>query len=148
MLIIKNPKTREEFKAYYTLRYHVLNEPSGLPKGTEKDDTEPISQHFMAIDDASGEIVGVVKLFEKSPGVGHFSHMAVSKDHQRQGIGKILIDNVERAARENGYHTLGAMSRLTTTSYFEKFGYKIKGLPTHLFGPVQTIWMEKSLDPK
>lgn len=143
MLTVKSPITKDDFKAYYALRYQVLNEPSGLPKGTEKDDYEPVSEHYMAIDDTSGEIVGVIKLFEKSPGVGHFSHLAVARDRQRQGIGKFLIDFVEKAARERGYHTIGAMSRLTTTAYFEKYGYKVKGLPTRWFGPTLTIWMEK-----
>jgi len=36
MIIIKSPQTRDEFKAYYALRYHVLREPLGLPHGTEK----------------------------------------------------------------------------------------------------------------
>ncbi len=61
MIEIRSPHTREDFKAYYDLRYRVLREPWGLPRGTEKDDYEPISQHFMAVDTETGEILGVVK---------------------------------------------------------------------------------------
>ena len=63
MIVIKSPHTREEFKAYYAMRYRVLREPLGLPKGTEKDDYEPLSEHFMAVDDENGEILGVVKMY-------------------------------------------------------------------------------------
>jgi predicted N-acetyltransferase YhbS len=145
MIIIKNPKTREEFKAYYALRFHVLREPWGQAKGTEKDDYEPISDHFMAVDDKNGEIVGAVKLVEKEPGVGQFSQMAVAPSRQRQGIGKLLIETVENAARSHGYKTIGIFTHLISTGFYAKFGYVTRGIPTHFFGTTQLVWMEKNL---
>ena len=145
MIKIVSPKTREEFKAYYELRFEVLRKPWGLEKGTEKDDFEPISKHFMAVDDSSGDIVGVIKLMEKEPGVGWFSHMAVSKKYQNSGIGKQLLTFVEDEARKEGYPVLGCMSRLTATEYFTRAGYIINGLPSHYFGTTQVVWMEKKL---
>ena len=65
MIKIISPKSREDYKAYYDLRYKVLREPWGMQRGTEKDDYEPISEHYMAVEETSGELVGVVKLFEK-----------------------------------------------------------------------------------
>jgi N-acetylglutamate synthase-like GNAT family acetyltransferase len=145
-ITIKNPTTRDELKAYYELRHHVLREPWGQPRGSEKDDYEPISQHFMAIDPANQIPVGVVKLFEKSPGVGWFSHLAVKSEFQRKGIGKQLVAVVEEAARRQGHHILGCMSRLNTTAYFEKLGFKVTGLPANYFGTTQVVWMEKTLE--
>jgi N-acetylglutamate synthase-like GNAT family acetyltransferase len=145
MIIIKIPKTREDFKAYYGLRYHVLREPWGQPKGTEKDDYEPISQHFMAVDDQNGEVVGAVKLFEKETGVGQFSQMAVAQNRQRQGIGRILMDTVEAAAHDKGYKVLGIYTHLNSTGFYEKYGFIIKGLPTKIFGTTQLVWMEKDV---
>jgi N-acetylglutamate synthase-like GNAT family acetyltransferase len=145
MIKILSPKTREEFKAYYDLRYKVLREPWGLPKGTEKDDYEPISDHYMAVDEKSGEILGVVKLFEKEPGIGWFSHLAVATSRQRQGIGKQLLDLAESRARERGFTALGCLARLNTTAFFEKEGYRVIGLPVHYLGTTQVVWMEKSL---
>ena len=100
MIIITSPKTREDFKSYYDLRYKVLREPWGMQRGTEKDDFEPISDHYMAVDDKSKEIVGVVKLFEKEPGMGWFSHLAVKDSRQHKGIGKQLILSLKKK-REN-----------------------------------------------
>jgi len=145
MIVIKSPKTMKDFKEYYALRYKVLREPWGQQKGTEKDDYEPISQHFMAVDDETGEIVGVVKMFEKEPGVAWFSHLAVAPNLQRKGIGKLLVKFVEDIARAQQYKVIGAMSRLTSTEYFQNFGYKITGLPMHYFGTTQVVWMEKNL---
>ena len=145
MISIRTPQTKEDFKAYYAVRFHVLREPWGHPKGTEKDDYEPISQHFMALDDSSGEVVGVVKWLEKAPGVAWLSHLAVMPDHQKQGIGRQLVETVETAARQKGCSLIGAHARLNSTEYFEKLGFQIKDLPVHLFGTVQTVWMEKEL---
>ncbi len=103
MPVIRAPATREEFKAYYALRYKVLREPWGHPKGTEKDDYEPISEHFMAVDEQTGELLGVVKLYEKAPGVGNISHLAVATSHQHKGIGKLLVKAVENRSRERGF---------------------------------------------
>ena len=144
MITIKTPTTKEQFKAYYALRYKVLREPGGHPKGTEKDDYEPISDHFMAVNEA-GEIVGAVKLYEKAPGVGHLSHLVVSPDYQHKGIGRLLMEHVEQRAKEKGYKTLGAMSRITATAYFEKFGFKITELPTLHLGTIHLVWMEKNI---
>lgn len=145
MIRIKSPQTREEFKEYYALRYSLLRKPWGQAKGTEKDDFEPISQHFMAVDDQTGIVVGVIKLMEKEPGVGWFSHLAVSEAYQRKGIGKTLVETVEKAACDKGYRIIGCMSRLNTTAYFERFGYHIAGIPTHYFGTIKVAWMEKEL---
>ncbi len=118
MVVIRSPQSKDEFKAYYHLRYQVLREPWGQPRGTEKDDFEPISQHLMAIDDTTGEILGVVKWLEREPGTAWLSHLAVNPAHQKKGIGKLLVQAVEDAARTRGYRTIAAHSRLTAVDYF------------------------------
>jgi GNAT superfamily N-acetyltransferase len=145
MPIIKTPTTREDFKAYYALRYKALREPWGHPKGTEKDDYEPISEHFMAVDEKTSEVLGVIKLFEKSPGVGFISHLAVAAEHQHKGVGRFLIETVEKRGRERGFKIIGAMVRVTATVYFEKYGYHVAGIPTPHLGTIHLVWMEKDL---
>lgn len=145
MIVIKTPKTREDFRAYYDLRYRVLRKPWGQQRDTEKDDYEPISQHFMAVDDETDKLVGVIKIFEKSEGVGWISHLAVEPEYQKRGVGKLLMNTVEDYARSVGYSTIGCMSRLNTTRYFEKMGFKVAGLPSQYFGTTQVVWMEKGI---
>ena len=144
MFTIKTPTTHDDFKAYYALRYKVLSEPWGQPKGTEKDDYEPISEHFMAVNEKD-EVVGVVKLYEKDKDVGHISHLAVSPEYQRKGIGRLLLEAVEPRARARGFRTLGTMARVTATAYFEKNGFRIVGMPAPHIGTMPIVWMEKEL---
>ena len=144
MYTIKAPKTRDDFKAYYGLRYKVLREPFGFPRGTEKDDYEPISEHFMAINE-KGEVVGVAKLYEKSDGVGHISHLAVASEYQHKGIGHLLLQAVEQRARERGFRIIGTTARTTATAYFERAGFRVTGIPTPHLGVTHLVWMEKPL---
>ncbi len=148
MIVVITPKTKEHFEAYYALRYRVLRQPWGQAKGSEKDDYEPISDHFMAVDDQSGEVYGVVKLFEKEPGVAQLSHLAVIKPKQGTGVGKLLLETVENAARQKGYKKIGAMSRLSTTDFFDIHGYTITGVPSLHFSTIELVWMEKKLEPE
>lgn len=144
MYTIKTPRTRDDFKAYYTLRYKILREPWGHPKGTEKDDYEPISEHFMAITE-KGEVAGVAKLYEKTDGVGHISHLAVAPEHQHKGIGHLLMQTIEARARERGFRIIGTMARVTATAYFERAGFRIVGISTPHLGTTHLVWMEKAL---
>ena len=144
MYTIKTPNTRDEFKAYYALRYKIQREPWGHPKGTEKDDYEPISEHFMAVNE-NNEVVGVVKLYEKSEGVGHISHLAVAQEQQHKGVGHLLLQTVEQRARKSGFTIIGTMARVTATAYFERAGFRIVGIPTAHIGTTHLVWMEKAL---
>jgi N-acetylglutamate synthase-like GNAT family acetyltransferase len=145
MFTIKTPTTHDDFKAYYALRYKVLREPWGHPKGTEKDDYEPISEHFMAVNEKE-EIVGVVKLYKTNDCMGYISHLAVAPEYQHKGIGHLLLTAVEQRARENGFCALTTMARATATIYFEKFGFHIVGMPVPHLGTTHLVSMEKELD--
>jgi N-acetylglutamate synthase-like GNAT family acetyltransferase len=144
MITIRPPQTKEDFKAYYALRYHVLREPSGQPKGTEKDDYEPLSHHWMAVEE-DGTVVGVVRWLDHEPGVAWLAHLAVAPECQKRGIGKQLVEAVEREVRALGYTLIDANPRLNASDYFKKLGFAIKELPTHYFSPGTVVWMEKKL---
>lgn len=145
MFTIKRPTSHDDFKAYYALRYKVLREPWGHPKGTEKDDYEPISEHFMAMDEKSN-VVGVVKMYKRDECVGHISHLAVAPEYQHKGVGSLLLKTVEDYARAQDFCKLGTMARVTATVYFEKFGFRVVGMPTPHLGTTHVVWMEKDLD--
>lgn len=84
-------------------------------------------------------------MFEKETGVGWISHLAVDPAYQKKGIGLLLMQTVENKAKEIGYQVIGCMSRLNTTAYFEKMGFRTAGLPTNYFGTTQVMWMEKEI---
>jgi N-acetylglutamate synthase-like GNAT family acetyltransferase len=98
----------------------------------------------MAVNE-KGEVVGVVKLFEKSVEVGHISHLAVATEYQHKGIGHLLLRTVEQRARERGFKIIGTTARTTASAYFERSGFRVTGIPTPHLGTHHLVWMEKSL---
>ncbi len=145
MITIRAPRTKDEFKAYYALRYRVMREPTGQPHGTEKDDYEPISQHLMAVDKANGEVCGVVKWLEREPGLAWLTHLAVAPARQKQGIGRQLVEAVEAAARAGGYTRIVLHCRLDESDYFLKLGYAVLDLAAFRISPVHAVWLGKAL---
>ena len=39
-IIVKHPKSNNDFEKYYYFRWEILRKPHNKPKGTEKDDFE------------------------------------------------------------------------------------------------------------
>jgi N-acetylglutamate synthase-like GNAT family acetyltransferase len=77
--------------------------------------------------------------------VGHISHLAVAPEHQHKGVGHLLLQTVEQRARERGFKIIGTMARSTASSYFERTGFRVVGIPTPHLGTTHLVWMEKPL---
>ena len=63
---------------------------------------------------------------------------------QGRGVGRLLMGEVERAAREAGLVTLSVPSTVTAESFYAKLGFKVVG--DSYYGEERTIIMERSLD--
>ena len=59
---IIEPKSLEEFKKYYNLRYNILRKPWGQHKGSERDEGEDTSIHRIIIDEKTGNALAVGRL--------------------------------------------------------------------------------------
>jgi GNAT superfamily N-acetyltransferase len=69
---------------------------------------------YLAVDDAE-EVVGVALLAEHFPESRELHLIAVRRDHHREGIGRMLLDEVEKDLRHSGVrllevHTVGPSS--------------------------------------
>jgi len=64
--------------------------------------------------DASGKVVGCVALDEYAPSLAELVSLAVAPEAQGQGLGKRLIAEAERVARQRGYTELFAVSLADT----------------------------------
>ncbi|MBC6697178.1 GNAT family N-acetyltransferase [Hymenobacter puniceus] len=140
------PQSPAEWVAYYRLRYEVLRQPWQQPEGSERvpEDSWPSTIHALYTD-ATGQAVGVAMLQAADPGVGQVRFMAVAPSCQGQGIGKQLLQHLEAAARQRGYHRLVLHARETAVPFYEQLGYTVQA-PSHtLFGVVAHFLMAKDL---
>ena len=78
------------------------------------------SQHFFIamIDD-------VIAGFGSVDDTGYLDFMYVSKDHQRMGVAKRLLDEIEDISRETGVTELNSIVSKTARGFFEKHGFNV-----------------------
>lgn len=143
-IVLRSPDTEEEFKNYYHFRWKILRKPWNQPNGSEKDEFENDAFHLMVCID--NEIIGVGRLHLNSDVEGQIRYMAVKKNYRGQGIGSLILQELERKAKVLGAKYIILNSRANAVRFYEKNSYKtIKRSPT-LFGTIEHWRMKKDFD--
>jgi len=142
---IIEPKSLEEFKKYYNLRYEILRKPWGQPMGSERDDGEDMSSHRMIIDEKTGNALAVGRLQYNSEDEAQIRYMAVADEFQGQGLGSQIISVLEDVAKEKDIKRVILQARKNALQFYENNGYKIVKKTHLLFSEIQHWLMIKEL---
>lgn len=144
MIRIIEPNTPQEWETYFDIRFQALRAPWNKPRGTERDDTENESLHFMLLDDDIP--LGVCRLQYNSSTQAQIRYMAVNELARGKGIGKLLIEFAEQRAVKDGRHLMILQARDYAIPFYEKSGYQLKEKSFLLWDLIQHYLMEKKLD--
>jgi ribosomal protein S18 acetylase RimI-like enzyme len=109
--------------------------------GLDIDDIEAVymhtsGNHFWVAEKRAGQIVGMIGVQHHDQGVGQIRRLRVCPDHQRQGIGKTLLETAIKFCEENLYLkvTLDTFSeRAYVIEMFKKIGF-VHGDTRHFAG--------------
>ncbi len=140
---IISPKTPDEFKIYYDIRFTELRKPWKQPIGSEKDSLENECIHRMLA--SASEYIGVARLQFNKTSQAQIRYMAIKKKYQRQGYGKLLIDDMEKIAKESGASEIILESREQAVKFYQKLDYKLEKKTHLLFDEIQHFLMKKYL---
>ena len=135
-IIIKQPETEKEFKTYYDLRWRILRQPWQQPKGSEKDDLENESFHVIACDE-DNKVIGVGRLHFNNETEAQIRYMAVDPEYTNKGIGKLILETLERKAKQERRQTIVLDARKNAISFYEKNNYKLLKKSHLLFNSIQ-----------
>jgi len=141
--ILKQPESPEEFKQYYKLRYHILRAPWGELEGSEVDDIEDQSFHIMAMDNQ--KIVGVGRLQINSDDEAQIRYMAVEKEYEGSGIGRVIVNALEQESINRNIRIVILDAREPAVGFYQKLGYSIEKKSYVLFDEIQHFRMIKQL---
>ncbi|RKZ63489.1 MAG: GNAT family N-acetyltransferase [Gammaproteobacteria bacterium] len=141
---IRQPKTAEEFKQYYHLRWTLLRAPWSQAEGSEIDDIEDQCFHFVAIDDKNA-IIAVARLQFNANSEAQIRYMAVEPTHERLGVGRQLINVLEQHAIEKNCTLIVLDARESAIDFYKKSGYNITKKTYLLFDEIQHYRMIKNL---
>lgn len=142
-MIIKSPQTRKEFFDYYDLRWRILRAPWNQPKGSEQDDLEGQAIHIIAVE--NDKIVGCGRAHFNSDEEAQIRYMAVENEWQGKGVGKLILDELEKRVVEKSAKKIILHARENVVKFYEKNGYKVIKRSHTLFGVIPHYLMEKEL---
>lgn len=142
---VTEPVSEKDFEQYYLLRYKELRRPWDQPEGSEHAPDDETAIHALLLDD-DGKAAGVCRLSFASPEEGQLRFMAIRKDLQNKGLGKLLVDYLEEKARKLGAMFMTLQARERAVPFYERMGYKVEAKTHLLFGEIQHYKMVKNLN--
>ena len=142
---IIEPSTPGEYQRYYDLRWKILRAPWNQPRGSEQDEMEKSSSHFMVID-SHPAIIGVGRLHFNSIREAQIRYMAIEVKQQRKGFGTLLLHALEDRAGKLGAACIVLDAREHALGFYRKQGYEPEGPGHVLFNTIPHVKMRKTLD--
>jgi ribosomal protein S18 acetylase RimI-like enzyme len=143
-MIVTSPHSAQDFDKYYQLRWEILRKPWGQPRGSEVTPEEDSCIHAMVLAD-SGEMLGVARLQFNSPETAQVRFVAVADKAQGKGVGRMLMEHLEKIAGEKGAAEVVLDARENAVPFYKKINYEITEKTYLLFGEIQHYRMMKKL---
>jgi len=132
-------------EACYTLRWRVLREPWGKPKGSELDDLDG-KAFLVAAVSGRGQVIGTARLQSVGNGVAQVRYMAIDPNWQGKGVGKALIKRLESQAFNTGNTEIILQARENAVPFYRASGYVIAEKTFLLYESIQHFLMKKKLN--
>ncbi|MES2389812.1 MAG: GNAT family N-acetyltransferase [Bacteroidota bacterium] len=141
---VKSPETEEVFRDSLKLRYKVLREPLGQPRGSEEDSLDLVAIHAVALN-PEGKVVGTGRIHSNSGRQAQIRLMAVEPELQGKGIGKQLLDFLEGKGKQMGAKYVRVHARESAKAFYAANGYNDVSEGKTLFDTVKHTWMRKEI---
>ncbi|MBB1286052.1 GNAT family N-acetyltransferase [Flavisolibacter sp. BT320] len=109
------------YEAMINLRMEVLLDPIGIPKSYIDPLKEASDSLLCAYDDE--QLAGCCILTPVNEKTVQLRQMAVSQSHQKNGVGRALLDFAETLARNQGFRIVKLHARETVIAFYQKCGY-------------------------
>jgi N-acetylglutamate synthase-like GNAT family acetyltransferase len=142
---ILQPSTFHEFEQYYRLRYEMLRMPWHQPLGSERVEDDATATHLMAINEETGEVMGVARVHMETDTEAQLRFLAVGPKYQNKQIGRQLLHAIEEKARELGAKDLLVQAREYAVNFYKRNGFALEQETYLLFGEIQHYQMRKHL---
>jgi predicted GNAT family N-acyltransferase len=131
-LVITPVKDEADLFQALAIREVVFIEEQHVPETVERDAEDARAHHLLAF--AEGHAIGTGRLVvlprapEGEKGTwGQIGRMAVLQSHRTQGIGNMLLAELEREARRRGLAGVLVHAQLYALGFYEHHGYKTVG---------------------
>lgn len=126
------------------LRYRILREPWGQSRESASDDKESEAVNAI-LRSESGALIACGRLQKNSETKGQVRYMAVAKEWQGRGLGKLILHKLEQEALRLGLSEIELQARENALEFYKCQGYHIQEKSFLLWGKIQHYLMLKEL---
>jgi predicted GNAT family N-acyltransferase len=109
----------------HAVRRAVFIEGQGVPEAEEMDGKDGAATHLVAYD--GDRPVGTARLREHAPGVAKIERVAVRQPFRGQGVGRLLMREVEDLARGGGMDEAILHAQTRVVDFYADLGYTRTG---------------------
>ena len=141
-MIVRPPKTPEEFQRYRDLRWKVLRAPYNKPRITEQDDSG-IEDFPIMVCEVDGIPIGVGRTNFISEEKAQIRSISVEPAWEGKGIGTIVLKELEKIIVDKGARRIIIHARNSAVEFYKKNGYKEVEPSYTLFDEIDHTLMEK-----
>lgn len=140
-IVCKLVETDTERDGHFAVRHAVFVEEQGLFVGTDVDEYDDRAIHIVAVNMASGEVVGAVRCYSAGDGVWYGGRLAVLEAYRRHAasIGANLCRLAEATMIERGCRQFLAYIQLPNVRFFKRLGWRAIGEPVSHCGQLHQI---------
>ena len=121
-VLIRSPKTPNEWSKYDDFRWDILRKPLKLSHIPLKDDLEDISTHLMAVDNKD-RVIACGRIHMNTSNEAQIRYIGVSLKHRRIGLGSNMICRLEDVGKVKGAKKIVLNARAEAIKFYESLGY-------------------------
>lgn len=144
MFIVKEATNKKDVECIIQLRFEILRKPWNQSIETASDAIEDKCVNAF-IEDANGQVIACGRLQENENKTGQIRFMAVSDHYQGKGLGKLIVNYLEKRGQELNLNVIELQARENALEFYKRSGYTIKEKTFLLWGIIQHYLMEKKL---
>ncbi len=118
-------ETEQECAAYFALRHQIFGLEQRLFPTGDRDHWDTIAVPIIAVDSRNEQVVGVVRIYEESPGLWYGGRLGVHADYRRSGrIGQGLIYKAVTTAHGWGCQKFLAVVQEQNVRFFARLHWQ------------------------
>ncbi len=138
MLKVRQARSKKAIMDHFRVRGQVFILEQAVSWEEEFDSWDDSATHFNAILD--GVVVGAARLYKNKVG-----RVAVLSPYRSLGIGKALMQAIERYAKKQGLTTLELGAQIQVQGFYERLGYEPYG-ERFMDANIEHIMMRKKVN--
>lgn len=127
-IAVKLVETEEELEAAINVRMRVFVVEQQIPAEEELDDADATATHAVAFSD--GRVIGTGRMLlveGDAEGTCRVGRMAVDQEWRRHGVGGLILQCLEDAARAQGMTHCLLHAQEYVKSFYARHGYREQG---------------------